>query len=159
MTEAKQTEDAQDERWMREALELARMSEREGEVPVGAVVVCKGERVGSGYNRNIANSDASAHAEILAMREAGLETGNHRLPGCILYVTLEPCTMCAGAMIHARLDRLVYGASDPKTGAAGGRFDVLVGNGHNHVVEVEGGCLQTECSELLKDFFRARRKA
>jgi tRNA(adenine34) deaminase len=142
---------------MAEALALARRAEAEGEVPIGAVVVRGGEVIGRGWNRNIGLSDPSAHAEIMALREAGKVAGNHRLVGCSLYVTLEPCMMCAGAMIHARLERLVFGASDPKTGAAGGRFDHLRDPAHNHGVQVAGGCLEEESSQLLKTFFRQRR--
>ena len=145
--------------WMLQALELAQRSERHGEVPVGAVVVRDGVMLGKGWNHNIGLSDPTAHAEIMAMREAGLETGNHRLAGCTLYVTLEPCCMCAGAMIHARIDRLVYGAPDPKTGAAGGRFDILGDDRHNHVIAVQGGCREGESAEILKNFFRAKRRA
>lgn len=142
---------------MDEALLLARRACLEEEVPVGAVIVRAGEIIGRGWNRNIGLNDPSAHAEIMAMREAGRTLGNHRLPGCILYVTLEPCAMCAGAMIHARLARVVYGADDPKTGAAGGVFDLLGNPAHNHRVEVIGGCLAGESSVLLKEFFRQRR--
>jgi len=149
--------DTPEERWMSEALQLARLAADEGEVPIGAVVVKDNEIIGRGWNRNIGLNDPSAHAEIVAMREAGLRTGNHRLPGCDLYVTLEPCSMCAGAMIHARLERLVYGADDPKTGAAGGVIDLLGSPVHNHLVKVTGGCLAEECSALLKNFFRERR--
>jgi tRNA(Arg) A34 adenosine deaminase TadA len=147
----------QDQAWMAEALALARRAEAEGEVPIGAVVVRAGEIIGRGWNRNIALNDPSAHAEIIAMREAGGAVGNHRLVDCSLYVTLEPCPMCAGAMIHARLERLVFGAGDPKTGAAGGRFDHLSDPAHNHSLEIAGGCLEEACSGLLKDFFRQRR--
>jgi tRNA(Arg) A34 adenosine deaminase TadA len=147
----------QDEAWMAEALELARRAEAEGEVPIGAVVVREGEIIGRGWNRNISLNDPSAHAEIIAMREAGRMVGNHRLVGCSLYVTLEPCPMCAGAMIHARLERVVFGAGDPKTGAAGGRFDHLGDPAHNHSVQVAGGCLEEACSVLLTEFFRQRR--
>jgi tRNA(adenine34) deaminase len=146
-----------DQKWMDEALELARRAEAEAEVPVGAVLVRNNEVIGKGWNSNIGHNDPTAHAEIIAMRAAGLASGNHRLPGCTLYVTLEPCCMCAGAMIHARLDRLVFGASDPKTGAAGGCFDVLRDQRHNHRVAVQGGCRESQCSDLLKSFFRARR--
>ena len=149
--------DVQDQAWMNEALLLARRAGLEQEVPIGAVVVKGGEIVGRGFNRNISLNDPSAHAEILAMRDAGKALGNHRLPGCSLYVTLEPCPMCVGAMIHARLERVIYGADDPKTGAAGGRFDLLRHPGHNHVVNVTRACLAKECSTLLKDFFRKRR--
>ena len=147
----------QDEAWMAEALDLARRAEAEGEVPIGAVVVRDGEVIGRGWNRNISLNDPSAHAEIIAMREAGRAVGNHRLVDCSLYVTLEPCPMCAGAMIHARLERMVFGAGDPKTGAAGGRFDHLSDPAHNHSVQVTGGCMEQECSALLKQFFRRRR--
>lgn len=142
---------------MSEALLLARRAGLEDEVPVGAVIVKAGEIIGRGWNRNIGLNDPSAHAEIMAMRDAGKSLGNHRLPGCSLYVTLEPCPMCAGAMIHARLARVVYGAGDPKTGAAGGVFDLLGDPAHNHRVEVTRGCLAEESSALLKDFFRQRR--
>lgn len=144
--------------WMGEALLLARRAGEEDEVPVGAVVVREGKIIGRGWNRNISLHDPSAHAEIIAMREAGIALGNYRLNGCTLYVTLEPCSMCAGAMIHARLDRIVFGADDPKTGAAGGKFDLLGNPAHNHAPEISGGCLAAECSVLLKDFFRQRRR-
>lgn len=143
--------------WMSQAMLLAREAASHNEVPVGAVVVKDNEIIGTGFNHNIGMNDPSAHAEILAMREAGSRLGNHRLVGCSIYVTLEPCPMCAGAMIHARLDRVVFAASDPKTGAAGGRFDLLGDPAHNHAVEVDGGCCEAESSALLKDFFRQRR--
>jgi tRNA(adenine34) deaminase len=149
--------DAADEVWIKEALKLAKRAADENEVPVGAVVVNDGQIVGRGWNRNIGMHDPSAHAEIMAMREAGSSLGNYRLNTCTLYVTLEPCMMCAGAMIHARLKRIVFGAHDPKTGAAGGKFDLLNNPAHNHAPEVIGGCLGDECSALLKDFFRRRR--
>lgn len=143
--------------WMREALELARRAEAGGEVPVGSVIVRGEEIVGRGWNRTISLNDPSAHAEILALREAGERLANYRLPGCTLYVTLEPCAMCIGAMIHARIDHLVYGARDPKTGAAGGRYDLLDLAAHNHAIEVEGGCLGEDSGAMLQAFFRARR--
>ena len=146
-----------DRAWMRHALDLANRAGEEGEVPVGAVIVKQGQWVGEGWNRTISLNDPSAHAEILALRDAGERLANYRLPGCSLYVTLEPCIMCAGAMIHARLERLVFGAVDPKTGAAGGRFDLLLNPDHNHRVQVAGGCLAAECGGLLQNFFRARR--
>ena len=146
-----------DRAWMRHALDLANRAGEEGEVPVGAVIVKEGQLVGEGWNRTISLNDPSAHAEILALRDAGERLANYRLPGCSLYVTLEPCIMCAGAMIHARLERLVFGALDPKTGAAGGRFDLLLNPDHNHRVQVAGGCLAAECGGLLQNFFRARR--
>jgi tRNA(Arg) A34 adenosine deaminase TadA len=142
---------------MSAALRLAHEAAAQGEVPVGAVVVREGQIIGRGWNRNIGLHDPSAHAEILAMRDAARTIGNHRLVGCSLYVTLEPCPMCAGAMIHARLDRVVYGAGDPKTGAAGGKFDLLGDPAHNHVLEIDGGCCAAESSAMLKDFFRQRR--
>ena len=148
---------SQDDTWMGEALLLARRAAEEGEVPVGAVIVREGEIIGRGWNRNIGLHDPSAHAEIMAMREAGIALDNYRLNGCTLYVTLEPCSLCAGAMIHARLDRIVFGADDPKTGAAGGRIDLLGNPAHNHAPVVNGGCLAPECSDLLKAFFRQRR--
>ena len=144
--------------WMRHALSLAARAESEDEVPVGAVVVQDGRLVGEGWNRTITLNDPSAHAEILALRAAGEALGNYRLPDTVLYVTLEPCSMCAGAMIHARVKRLVFGATDPKTGAAGGRFQVLGDSGHNHRVEVSGGCLQSECGQQLQSFFQRRRQ-
>ena len=142
---------------MAEALLLAQHAADEGEVPIGAVVARDGEIVGRGWNQNIGLHDPSAHAEIMAMRDAGNFLGNHRLPGCTLYVTLEPCPMCAGAIIHARLERVVFGASDSKTGAAGGKFDLLGNPAHNHTPLIDGGCLADKCSLLLKDFFRQRR--
>ena len=151
------TFDEKDELWMAEALLLARRAGLEEEVPVGAVIVRAGEIIGRGWNRNIGLNDPSAHAEIMAMRDAGEAIGNHRLTGCSLYVTLEPCLMCAGAMIHARLERIVFGADDPKTGAAGGMFDLLSDPSHNHAVKVSRGCLAEESSALLRDFFRKRR--
>lgn len=146
-----------DRRWMQRALELAASAEAEGEVPVGAVLVLDGRAAGEGWNRPIAAHDASAHAEINALREAGRHVGNYRLPGATLYVTLEPCVMCAGAIVHARVARVVYAAADPKTGAAGSVFDTLVSDRHNHRVRVEGGLLADESGALLRDFFRARR--
>lgn len=142
---------------MREALMLAQRAAAQGEVPVGAVVVCNDALVGTGFNMTITDHDPSAHAEIRALREAGRQLGNYRLPDCTLYVTLEPCVMCAGAMVHARLQRLVFGACDPKTGAAGSVFDVLPGTRHNHRVAVQGGCLAEEGGALLRSFFRERR--
>ncbi len=147
----------QDLRWMRHAISLALRAELEGEVPVGAVVVREGEVLGEGWNRNIGLADPSAHAEIIAIRQAGKVLQNHRMPGCVLYVTLEPCAMCVGAMIHARLARVVYGAPDPKTGALGGAYDLAADYPHNHALEYEGGVLADEISGMLRSFFRARR--
>ena len=150
---------ASDEHWMRHALALAERAQREDdEIPVGALVVDAGGKVvGEGWNRNISDSDPSAHAEIVAMRRAGQSIGNHRLLGCTLYVTLEPCAMCAMAMVHARLARVVYGASDPKTGAAGSVFDLLADPRHNHRVEVAGGVLGDVAGAMLTGYFRAKR--
>jgi tRNA(Arg) A34 adenosine deaminase TadA len=148
----------QDSRWMSHALELARHAQSsEGEVPVGAVLVQDGKVVGEGWNRNIGASDPTAHAEILALRDAGRRLGNYRFPGAELYVTLEPCAMCAGAIVHARIARLIFAARDPKTGAAGSVFDLLQHEKHNHRVEVSEGVLGEEASELLRGFFRSRR--
>ena len=153
------SEQFDDERWMRQALALAERAQREDdEIPVGALVVdAAGNLVGEGWNRNIAENDPSAHAEIVAMRRAGAALGNHRLVGCTLYVTLEPCAMCAMAMIHARVARVVYGATDPKTGAAGSVFDLLADPRHNHRVEVLGGLLGDEAGAMLTNYFRAKR--
>lgn len=148
-----------DQRWMRHALALAARAEREDdEIPVGAVLVSADGRVlGEGWNRNITEHDPSAHAEIVAMRQAGMRLGNHRLLGSTLYVTLEPCAMCAMAMVHARVGRVVYGARDPKTGAAGSVFDLLADPRHNHRVEVTGGVLGEEAGARLTAYFRAKR--
>ena len=148
-----------DEFWMRHALDLAQRAQHEDdEIPVGAVVVStEGELLGEGWNRNITENDPTAHAEIVAMRSAGAKIGNYRLLGTTLYVTLEPCAMCAMAMIHARVGRVVFGASDPKTGAAGSVFDLLADPRHNHRVEVQGGVLAEEASQRLTNYFRAKR--
>jgi tRNA(adenine34) deaminase len=150
--------DVDDRTWMQRALELARHAEaHDGEVPVGALLVLDGEVIGEGWNRNITLDDPTAHAEIQALRDAGRRVGNYRFPRSTLYVTLEPCVMCAGAIVHARVARVVYGATDPKTGAAGSVFDTLVSERHNHRVEVLGGVLAGEAGELLREFFRRRR--
>lgn len=146
-----------DERFMTEALALARAAQARGEVPVGAVVVMDGAVVGRGGNAPIAASDPTAHAEIAALREAGRALGNYRLPGCALYVTIEPCAMCAGAMLHARIARLVFGARDPKTGACGSVVDLFADPRLNHHATVAGGVLADECGKLVSDFFAARR--
>ncbi|MBE2211331.1 MAG: tRNA adenosine(34) deaminase TadA [Xanthomonadaceae bacterium] len=148
-----------DEQWMRRALDLAERAQREDdEIPVGALVVdADGALVGEGWNRNIAEHDPSAHAEIVAMRRAGQALGNHRLVGCTLYVTLEPCAMCAMAIVHARIARVVFGARDPKTGAAGSVFDLLTDPRHNHRVDVVGGVMADEAGARLTDYFRAKR--
>jgi len=146
-----------DRHWMDRALQLAARAEEEGEVPVGAVLVRKEDVLGEGWNRPIKLNDPSAHAEILAMREAGQSEENYRLPGSTLYVTLEPCPMCVGAMLHARIERLVYAATDPKTGALGGAFSLPEAHAHNHVLQIEGGLMAEEASEMLRAFFRKRR--
>ena len=143
--------------WMRETLSLADAAEELGEVPVAALVVLEGRIIGRGYNRNIIDCDPSAHAEIVAMREAGRAIGNHRLVGATLYCTLEPCLMCAGAIVHARLARLVFAADDPKTGAVGSVFDVLGDARHNHRVDVVRGVMALESGERLRAFFKAKR--
>lgn len=147
----------EDAHWMHRALDLADRAETAGEVPVGAVVVRDGEALGEGWNRPIGATDPTAHAEIVALRAAADRAGNYRLPGTTLYVTLEPCPMCVGAMIHARVARLVFGAADPKSGAVGGALDLLAFPGHNHRIQVTGGVLEAECARRLRAFFRARR--
>ena len=148
---------AADQAYMRRAMLLALRAQDQGEVPVGAVLVHRREVIGEGWNQSIGLQDASAHAEIIAVRQAGRELTNYRLPDSTLYVTLEPCCMCAGAMIHARLSRLVFAAFDPKTGAAGSRFDVLNSDQHNHQIEVVSGLMADEAGEMLTSFFRAKR--
>ena len=142
---------------MRTALALAGDAGRKGEVPVGAVVVADGAIVGRGFNAPISMHDPSAHAEIAAMRDAAARLGNYRLTGCDLYVTLEPCAMCAGAIMHARIRRLVFGAADPKTGACGGIIDLFAEPRLNHHTLVTGGLLAEECGAILKEFFAGRR--
>ncbi len=144
-------------RWMRRALALARRAARAGEVPVGAVVVRDGALIGAAWNAPVSLSDPSAHAEILALRRAGACLGNYRLPGADLYVTLEPCPMCAGAMVHARLRRLVYAAADPRTGAAGSVYDIVRDPRLNHQLSCVGGILAEDSARLLRDFFLRRR--
>ena len=150
---------ADDEHWMRRALSLAERAQREfDEIPVGAVLVgADGRLLGEGWNRNIAEHDPSAHAEIVALRQAGRALGNHRLVGSSLYVTLEPCAMCAMALVHARVARLVFAAADPKTGACGCVFDLVADPRHNHRVEVVGGVLADEAGRRLSNYFRAKR--
>jgi tRNA(adenine34) deaminase len=147
-----------DAAWMELALAQARAAAEAGEVPVGAVVVKDGEIVGTGQNRNLRDHDPAAHAEIVALRQAAARLGNHRLSGCVMFATIEPCAMCAGAMIHARLARLVYGASDPKSGAAGSALEVLNHPRLNHRMEVTSGVLADGCSEILQQFFRQKRE-
>ncbi|PIJ52364.1 tRNA adenosine(34) deaminase TadA [Erwinia sp. OAMSP11] len=150
--------DQQDQYWMRYALQLAQRAWQAGEVPVGAVLVHDNQVIGEGWNQPIGQHDPSAHAEIIALRQGGQARQNYRLLDATLYVTLEPCTMCAGAMIHSRIARLVYGASDEKTGAAGSLLNVLGHPGMNHQVQVSAGVLASECAALLSDFFRMRRQ-
>lgn len=145
--------------YMRAALALARQAGEAGEVPVGAVVVCQGQILGQGFNAPIGGHDPSAHAEIRALRDAAARLGNYRLAGCSLFVTLEPCAMCAGAIMHARIARLVYGATDPKTGACGSVVNLFAESRLNHHTSVEGDLLAGECGELLSQFFRQRRIA
>jgi tRNA(adenine34) deaminase len=147
-----------DEFFMREAISLARAAECLGEVPVGALVVRDGLIVGRGFNSPIGSSDPTAHAEIAALRDAARNLGNYRLPGCDLYVTLEPCAMCAGAITHSRIRRVIYGARDPKTGVHGSVVDLFGVERLNHHATVEGGVLAEECSTLLSAFFAGRRK-
>lgn len=144
--------------YMREALVLARQAASLGEVPVGAVVVCEDQIVGRGFNRPIGLHDPTSHAEIMALRDAARNLQNYRLPGCSLYVTLEPCVMCSGAIFHARIARVVFGARDPKTGVAGSVIDVYAESRLNHHAVIEGGVLAEECSNLLSSFFAARRQ-
>jgi len=144
-------------KWMAHALKLAERSREEGEVPVGAVIVKDNQLIAEGWNQPIDKHDATAHAEIMAIRAAGIALNNYRLPDTTLYVTLEPCTMCAGAIIHARIALVVYAARDPRTGSAGSAVDVFSGDYHNHRVIVEGGVMKDECGQILKDFFRERR--
>jgi len=146
-----------DELWMQEALRCAQRALEAGEVPVGAVVVCADQVVGWGWNRNISDSDPTAHAEVIALRAAGATVGNHRLGECDLFVTIEPCAMCAGALIHARIRRLVYGADDPKAGAVHSVLRVVNHAALNHHMEVRGGVLAGRCAEVLQEFFRSRR--
>lgn len=143
---------------MREALTLARAAWDAGEVPVGAVVVREGEIIGRGFNRPISGHDPSAHAEIQALRDAAARLGNYRLPGCELFVTLEPCAMCAGAIMHARIARVIYGARDPKTGAHGSVLDLFAEPRLNFHTTVTGGVLADDCGQMLSDFFAQRRR-
>jgi tRNA(adenine34) deaminase len=146
-----------DELWMEEALRCAQRALEAGEVPVGAVVVCAGRVVGQGWNRNLADCDPTAHAEIVALREAARNVGNHRLGGCELFATIEPCAMCAGAAVHARVRRLVYGADDPKAGAVHSILQVVNHPSLNHQMELRGGVLAGRAAEMVQEFFRKRR--
>jgi tRNA(Arg) A34 adenosine deaminase TadA len=146
-----------DQTWMQLALEQAHLAAQAGEVPVGALVIKDGEILGIAHNRNLLDGDPTAHAEIVALRQAAARLGNHRLTGCTVYSTIEPCSMCAGALVHARVSRLVYGAPDPKAGAAGSVLQVLNHPGLNHKMEVASGVLAEKCSAILQDFFRQKR--
>ena len=148
---------AADELWMEEALRCAQRALESGEVPVGAVVVFDGRIVGRGWNRNISDSDPTAHAEIIALRAAGAAVGNHRLESCELFATIEPCAMCAGALVHARIQRVVYGADDPKAGAVRSIMKVLNHPQLNHKIEVRSGILAGRSTEILQSFFKSRR--
>ena len=143
--------------WMRHALQLAEQARQQDEVPVGAVIVLENRLIGEGWNQPITSHDPTAHAEIQALRAASQTMQNYRLPGATLYVTLEPCVMCAGALVHARVARVVFAATEPKTGAAGSCFDIFNTPQLNHKVICEGGVLADESGELLREFFRARR--
>ncbi|MFQ5938169.1 MAG: tRNA adenosine(34) deaminase TadA [Acidiferrobacterales bacterium] len=147
-----------DETWMRRALELAERAEREGEVPVGAVLVIDNELIAEGWNQSIAVNDPTAHAEIAALRAAAARLGNYRLPDSTMYVTLEPCAMCAGAIVQARVSRVVYGAADTQSGAGGSVFDLLRSFALNHRTQVTQGVLAEECAQRLKTFFEQRRE-
>jgi len=151
------TPEARDAAYMRRALELARHAEEAGEVPVGALVVLNDEIIGEGWNQPIVSHDPTAHAEIVALRAAAACMKNYRIPDAVLYVTLEPCTMCAGAMVHARIACVVYGAVDPKSGAAGSVFNLLESSTLNHRAQVIRGVLAEECGEMLRTFFEKRR--
>lgn len=148
---------ALDRQFMQQAIEQAHLAAIAGEVPVGAVLVRDGQVISKAFNQPITNHDPSAHAEMLALRQAALAEQNYRLPGTTLYVTLEPCAMCAGAILHARVDRIVFGAPDPKTGAAGSVVDLFAIKQINHQTSIEGGIMGDECGQLLKNFFKERR--
>jgi tRNA(adenine34) deaminase len=158
MIEMSSPDSGSDELWMEEALRSAQRALEAGEVPVGAVVVCRGRVVGRGWNRNVGENDPSAHAEIVALRAAGRNLGNHRLSECELFATIEPCAMCAGALVHARIRRLVYGADDPKAGAVHSVLAVVNHAALNHRMEVRGGVLAGKSAEILQEFFRRRRE-
>jgi tRNA(adenine34) deaminase len=146
-----------DKHWMQRAFDLAKKAEAQDEVPVGAVIVYEDQIIGEGWNQPISSDDPTAHAEIMALRDAGKNIGNYRLPNSTIYVTLEPCTMCAGAIIHARLAKLVYSVNDPKTGACGSVFNLLQTEELNHKVEIEEGVMEEECRSLLQSFFKEKR--
>ena len=147
-----------DEKWMKIALEEANKAEIEGEVPVGAILVKNGKLIARAHNQPISKNDATAHAEIQLIRNGGIKQDNYRLTGTSLYVTLEPCAMCVGAIMHARIERIVYGAHDPKTGACGSSVNLIEANCFNHKIDLVSGVLENQCGELLKKFFISRRK-
>jgi len=147
-----------DEFYMAKALHLAEQAGDAGEVPVGAVVVCGGEVIGEGYNQPISACDPTAHAELVAMRNAASQINNYRLSDCDLYVTIEPCTMCVGAMVHGRIRRIVFGALEPRAGALNSQLQLMDQSHYNHIIEVRGGVLERQCSELISSFFRQKRK-
>ena len=149
--------DERDRHWISHALKLAERAEEEGEVPVGAIIVRDNKLISEGWNQPIKGHDPTAHAEIMALRAAGKVESNYRLSGATLYVTLEPCVMCVGAITHARIKRVVYGADDPRAGAAGSAFSLLGNDQFNHSPEVQSGILADECGEILRNFFKARR--
>ena len=149
--------DSRDQYWMQQALNLARKAAEIDEVPVGAVIVKDNKLIAEGWNHPIQLHDPSAHAEMIALRQAGITLNNYRLLDTTLYVTLEPCVMCVGAMIHARVGRVVFGAYDAKTGAAGSMFDLLQSEKHNHKVDVTGGVLEAQCRDVLQEFFKRKR--
>ena len=153
-----QNKEQLDELWMRQALRLAHKAAQLGEVPVGAVLVKDNQLLAEGWNQPIAGHDPTAHAEIMAIRRAAQVEQNYRLPGTTLYITIEPCSMCAGAIVHARIERVVFGAVEPRAGAAGSVLNLLQNSQLNHQVEVQSGVLAEECGQVLKDFFRSRRK-
>ena len=148
-----------EEFYMAKALHLAEQAGDAGEVPVGAVVVCGGEVIGEGYNQPISACDPTAHAEVVAMRNAASQINNYRLSDCDLYVTIEPCTMCVGAMVHGRIRRIVFGALEPRAGALNSQLQLMDQSHYNHSIEVRGGVLEHQCSELISAFFRQRRKS
>ena len=147
----------EDEIFMRRAMALAKMAESHNEIPVGAVVVCQGKIIGEGFNQSIMNNDPSAHAEMMAIRDAGKKIQNYRLLDCTLYVTLEPCPMCAGLLVHSRINQLIFASKDLKTGAAGSAFNLVNHEKHNHQLNVKEGLLAIECSAMLSAFFKRRR--
>ena len=151
-------DETQHQYWMEKALELARKAEAAGEVPVGAVLVKDDQLIAEGWNQPISSHDATSHAEIMAIRDAGKTLNNYRLKDTTMYVTLEPCSMCVGAMIHARVSKVVFGAAEPRTGALGGAFNLLKSNQHNHDFEVVSGVLEEESRDMLQSFFQSRRK-